>query len=73
MAEPAKGWAVAEDGVFDIRSVSPTRRAALVNWLHVNVVPIPAAARDDEIEAAWRAIKRVRKIEVFEVWISEGQ
>jgi len=31
----AEGWAVVEDGEIDMRTVSPHRRAAIVNWLVV--------------------------------------
>lgn len=35
--KPAKGFAIVDpDGKIDVRTTSPTRRAAIVNWLVVN-------------------------------------
>ena len=50
----AVGFAVVQGGVIDVRTVSPTRRGALVNWL---VVAVGLAVRSDwsdyAIERAW--------------------
>lgn len=48
------GWAVKEGDVINIRTVSDTRRAAIVNWLViVPKVMIYNHMTDDEIESRW--------------------
>ena len=52
----ATGWAIRlSDGEIDVRTVSPTRRAAIVNWLVLNGTEISIMWTDDQIEAAWKA------------------
>ena len=54
----AKGWAVIEYGEINVRSISPTRRAAIVNWLCTEASAVLSnAATDIEIEELW-ATKR---------------
>lgn len=50
-----KGWAVINAaGEVDIRTVSPTRRAAIVNWLFlVAEVFISTQHTDDKIHQIW--------------------
>jgi hypothetical protein len=50
----AHGWAVLDDGQINVRTVSDTRRAALVNWLVTerNIL-ILAQTSDEAIEALW--------------------
>ena len=53
--EPA-GYAinvVGGDGI-DVRTVAPTRRAAIVNWLFSNGVMVTNQHTDDMIEEMWR-------------------
>lgn len=54
MAE-ASGWAVISNtGNIFVKSVSDTRRAAIVNWLVVeHYVPIGSHHRDADIERMW--------------------
>lgn len=54
----ANAWAVVDNGGINVRSVSPTRRAALVNWL-VTERQLQATifATDDDIERMWQANK----------------
>jgi methyl coenzyme M reductase beta subunit len=58
VSSPARGYAVIEQGQIDIRSVSPTRRAAIVNWL-VTAKRLVAThnTTDEQIERAWQAHK----------------
>ncbi len=50
----AYGYAIIEGGEIDVRTVSPTRRAAIVNWLVIHRSKmIYAAATDEEIEKLW--------------------
>jgi hypothetical protein len=72
MTAPAKGWAVAVNGVIDVRTVSPTRRAAIVNWLVTHGKLVFAKDSDEKIETMW-SIDRPDDAAVFEIWVSEGQ
>lgn len=55
MSERAEGYAVMREGKIDIRTVSPTRRAAIVNDLVVNCAcPVFAKTTDAQIEDLWR-------------------
>ena len=52
----AEGWAVVENGEINVKTVSPTRRAAIVNWLVVDHdVMITRHTADRTIEAEWLA------------------
>lgn len=52
----SNGWAIRlSDGTIDVRTVSPTRRAAIVNWLCVNGIMPTVHATDAAIEAMWLA------------------
>jgi hypothetical protein len=54
----AEAWAVVEGGKINIRSVSPTRRAAIVNWLCTEVKMLALnTATDVDIERVWEANK----------------
>lgn len=53
----AGAWAVINsfNGEINVRSISPTRRAAIVNWLVVEEqLPIMALHSDEEIEEIWK-------------------
>jgi hypothetical protein len=50
----ARGYAVVENGSIDMRTVSPTRRGAVVNWLVVRGGQmITNSMSDGEIEELW--------------------
>ena len=56
--EPVTGWAVRTSHGIDIRTVGPTRRSAIINWLvagefNPNKYQIGRACPDEQIEAAW--------------------
>lgn len=52
--EKAEGWAVVSKGNILVRTVSDTRRAALVNWLVTEArVLVLTSWTDDDIETAW--------------------
>ena len=52
--EKTTGYAVIFDGKINVRTISDTRRAAIVNWLVVHGgCPILANTTDDEIEQLW--------------------
>lgn len=57
----ARGWAIVKeiDDSINVRSVSPTRRAAVVNWLCTErgLMALNTTS-DDQIERIWRANKR---------------
>ena len=56
------GWAVIRDGKIDMRTVSDTRRAAIVSWLTLNVRRIYDRDTVPEVERVW---ERERK------WLEE--
>lgn len=50
-----QGWAVADPDGINIKTVSETRRAAIVNWLVVEKgALVTREASDEDIENAWR-------------------
>jgi hypothetical protein len=54
----ADGWAIIECVGIDVRSISPTRRAAIVNWLVVRRnVYITTSWDDARIEHIWQSLK----------------
>lgn len=49
-----EGWGVIDADGLNIRTVSDTRRAAIVNWLVVQLGIVPLRDEtDDEIESKW--------------------
>lgn len=73
MPEPIKGWAVADHGVFNPRTVGPTRRSALVNWLHLNVRLMWKWDSDEYIEKMWQDHSERLGATLHEVLITEAQ
>lgn len=56
------GWAVVDEaGNIDIRTVSDTRRAAIVNWLVTHGTMVFNHTTDEQIEDLW-SIKSGRNI-----------
>jgi hypothetical protein len=54
----ATGWAVAKDGHILVRTVSPTRNIALVNWLITEGrTMVLDTASDQQIEGLFNQIK----------------
>lgn len=64
-----EGWGVFDEDGLDVRSVSPTRRAAIVNWLltkHSHLCR--QATTDDQIENLWEHFcgdAQVRPVRIF--------
>ena len=56
MTIEAEGWAVIDgQGVLNVRTVSPTRRAAIVNWLLTDKGLMAFdVATDEQIERQWQ-------------------
>lgn len=53
----SQGWAVKDPKGINVKTVSDTRRAAVVNWLVVEKgVMVLNAATDREIEDLWRRL-----------------
>lgn len=53
-----QGWAVVDYGTINIKTVSGTRRAAIVNWLVVQKGEfITNAHSDEDIERLWEVKK----------------
>jgi hypothetical protein len=51
-----EGWGVVDHGGLNIRTVSDTRRAAIVNWLVTEaMLMISNGHTDDHINALWDA------------------
>jgi hypothetical protein len=67
------GWAVKVGEDIDVRTISPTRRAAIVNFLHCNIQPILNSFPDATIERIWDGTKDRFGLEVVEVTIIEGR
>lgn len=69
----ADGWAVIEDVGIDVRSVSPTRRAAIVNWLVTRgdrmVWP---KTTDKEIEQMWAEARGAAEVIPVKVSAAKG-
>lgn len=56
MVPTAAGWAILDRNHIKIRTVSDTRRAAIVNWLCTEKgVLVHNGTTDEQIEAAWHA------------------
>ena len=73
-AKASRGWAViAPSGEIEVRSVSPTRQAAIINGLVVAFqTMIHSTMSDADIEHLWRiAIDRTPGLRVAEVSIIE--
>ncbi len=51
----AAGWAILSEKGIDVRTVSPTRRGAIVNWLVTTCgVPVQNHWTDEAIELMWQ-------------------
>ncbi len=67
MTGHAEGWAVVDDKGINVRTVSESRRAAIINWLVVEAqLHILNAHTDEQVDAMWNAhrgsatVKQVR-------------
>jgi hypothetical protein len=68
----ATGYAIRDAGEIDVRTVSPTPRAAKVNWLVTGFnARITNATTDEQIEAAWLQFSSMSPIECVRVAIKE--
>ena len=66
----ASGWAVIENGEINVRSVSPTRRAAIVNFIATDRGVMHRARHTDAlIEDVWQKLKG--DADVFEIRITQ--
>lgn len=54
-AREGEGWGVVENDSIDMRTVGPTRRSAIVNWLWVHGVHVTKQHTDQHIDAMWDA------------------
>ncbi len=55
----AEGWAVIEHGSIRVKTVSHTRRAAIVNFLVAERrVPITAEHTDEQIDEIWQSMRQ---------------
>jgi len=65
----AGGWAVVQDGEINVRTVSPDRRGAIVNWLVAEAHRfVSAHDTDEEIEDRWerdRGTARVLQVAII--------
>ena len=52
--DPISGWAVVDGGKINVRTVSDTKRAAMVNWLVVEKnLLVLASSSAEQIERMW--------------------
>jgi len=59
----AFGYAVAQDGAIDVKTVSPTRVAAMVNWLHVKAgITCDNGVADDVIENLFNRYAHIARV-----------
>lgn len=66
-----RGWAVVQDGKIMVRTVSPTRRAAIVNWLYTyGGRTVLDRHSDKEIDAMWLTATAKSAVTVCEVTIA---
>ena len=70
----AKGWAVTHKGEIQLRTVSPDRRGAIVNWLFIGpmgrVLTLDHVS-DDQINRWWaEAIEHTVELRCLEVTIT---
>lgn len=57
--EKAEGWAVVSKGKILVKTISDTRRAAIVNWMVTErSVLVRASWDDDTIERIWHESNR---------------
>lgn len=57
--EKAEGWAVVSKGKILVKTISDTRRAAIVNWLVTEArVLVLATWTDEDIENNWHQANR---------------
>jgi hypothetical protein len=71
MSEAFWGWAVTVNGRINLRTVSDTRRSAMVNFLHTKVRPIRNSMTNAEIEAIWERVHKAAHAKVVEVYVVE--
>lgn len=57
-AREGEGWGVVENDSIDMRTVGPTRRSAIINWLWVRGVLVTEMHTDQHIDALWDAHRR---------------
>jgi hypothetical protein len=68
----AEGWAIIENGRINVRTVSPTRRAAIVNFLVVERgILVMDSATDEQIEQKWKQMRS--QAVVTEIVVTEAR
>jgi hypothetical protein len=64
----AEGWAVTHDGCIDVRTVSPTRQAAVINAIVTQGgVMVMDDWTHDVIDGVWREVSRQRGLSLIRV------
>jgi hypothetical protein len=71
-SDRGNGWAVIDDNGIDVKTVSPTRRAAIVNWLVTHGAMILTTHSDQDIEDIWIGATHRHKIGVERVQITKA-
>lgn len=66
------GWAVVAFGEINVRTVSLTRRAAIVNWLILNGTLVLSAHNDTDVEELWLK-KKLEGMDCLKVRIEVSQ
>ncbi len=68
----ATGFAIKQDGVINVRTVSPTAQAAWINWLLVDCyLPVRADAPSAMIRKTWERYANERGATCVQVDITE--
>jgi hypothetical protein len=68
----ARGWAIDERGEIIVKTVSPSRIGAMVNWLVASVgIAVSRGAADDLVEATFDSYALQAGARLIEVTIKE--
>lgn len=68
MIAEALGWAAIEDRKIKVRTISDTRRSAIINFLVTErLVMLTSLASDDHIERLWSDLKGAADVVLVEV------
>jgi hypothetical protein len=71
IAPAVEGYAVVLFREIDVRTVSPTRRAAIVNWLVTHGVWVADSFTDDYIEILWRNHKQEAELIAVKIEVAQ--
>jgi hypothetical protein len=66
------GFAIKQNGIIDVKTISPTEQAAWINWLLVECfLPVRADAPINLVRKAWERFAKERSATCIQVEIRE--